>query len=216
MYRILLLLMTLCALSLAAQPQSAEELKFKESSVNDPYQPAGEHAFVRSKLGYEGVNPTDEANAAVGRPVKEIALVFTEMETDGERKTKNIERWDNLLFTYPEFFQKTTIYKNICQCNPQGDESAFKAVQGFYIYFADEKTSVPKAAVTAPAEEKKEIARKEVGGEEVTKQEEIKKEEPQKIAEPEVRKAVAAEPEKSGENVSARTEMPPGTAMSAA
>jgi hypothetical protein len=126
-------------------------------------------------------------------------LVYTEDNPSDleNRETYNRERWENLLSTYPEFFQFSTNYKNFCQ---QGASEIFKQKQGFYIYFKGKqqevaKTEQPKAEEKKAGEkvakeekkqpesrkeEKKEEKKseKENKKEEVVKKEEKKKEEP--------------------------------------
>jgi hypothetical protein len=75
--------------------------------------------------------------------------VFSETSASGlaEREEANRERWENLLMTYPEFFQFSTTYKNVCQCKYGEENDAFKQVQGFYVYVNGE---VPKVAAETP------------------------------------------------------------------
>jgi hypothetical protein len=86
--------------------------------------------------------------------------------------------------TYPEFFQTTTTYKNICQCSQDAASTSYKEVQGFYIYYTPKAGSQPKKEVEVvkteiakPAETPKEIVKEEPKKvAEVIKKEEPKKE----------------------------------------
>jgi len=113
-------------------------------------------------------------------------LVFSESSTSEieNREAYNQERWENLMPTYPEFFQTTTTYKNICQCSQDAASPSYKEVQGFYIYYTPKAGSQPKKEVEVvkteiakPAETQKEIVKEEPKKvAEVTKKEEPKKE----------------------------------------
>lgn len=140
---------------LAAQT-TFEEMEFEADSVRVPYKTAGKnYVFVRSKKGTGGVNKTPAADAVLSSEITEIVLVFTELDPSdiAEREEANRERWENLLRTYPELFQYSTTYKNVCQCNDNGDSAAFKQKQGFYVYVNGEvpKVEEPKVAATPPA-----------------------------------------------------------------
>jgi hypothetical protein len=118
--------------------------------------------------------------------------------------------------TYPEFFQATTTYKNICQCSQDASGPSYKEVQGFYIYYTPKGVSVPKkevevvkvetpkAAEPEKEEPKKEVVvakvetpipvepKKEIAKEEPKKDvESIKKVEPKKVKEVEAKVEVA-------------------------
>ena len=56
-----------------------------------------------------------EADALKGAEITDIILVFTETNEDaaGTREDNNRERWENLMSTYPEFFQFSICYKNV-------------------------------------------------------------------------------------------------------
>ena len=131
---------------LAGQVSSFEEREFEPDSVRAAYKPSGKnYVFVRSKRGSSGVNKTPSADAILNAEISEIVLVFSELDRSAlaEREEANRERWENLLKTYPELFQFSTTYKNVCQCNNSGDSAAFKKAQGFYVYVNGE---VPKIA----------------------------------------------------------------------
>ncbi|MDI1355119.1 MAG: hypothetical protein PSX36_09380 [bacterium] len=138
-----LFLFVICA-PLAGQT-SFEELEFEIDSSATAYRPSGKnYVFLRSKRGSNGLNKTATADAIIAAEVTEIVLVFSELNSSAiaEREEANQERWENLLRTYPEYFQYSTTYKNICQCNNNGDSALFKQKQGFYVYVTGE---VPKA-----------------------------------------------------------------------
>ena len=154
-----IILFTFC-LTLVAQTPTYDELNFEADSTTKVYKQIGKNvAFVRSKRGTSGVNKTSKADSIIAMPVTEIVLVFSEIDASAiaEREEANRERWENLLMTYPEFFQFTTTYKNVCQCNSTIDGETLKLAQGFYIYFTgaepkvEEKKPVVKAAATPPA-----------------------------------------------------------------
>ncbi len=153
-------LFVLC-LPLAAQTPSYEELEFELDSTTATYKPASKNfVLVRSKRGASGLNKTAQADAITSAEVTEIVLVFSETDASdlADREVANQERWENLLKTYPEFFQFSTTYKSLCQCKIGGDAEAFKQSQGFYIFVNGE---VPKVAVETPkAEEPKAAAPK--------------------------------------------------------
>jgi hypothetical protein len=150
-------LLALCAPVLAQVP-SYDELNFESDSITVPFHPSGKnYAFLRSKRGTSGLNKTGKADSIVTLPVNEIVLVFSELNSSAieEREEANRERWENLMLTYPEFFQFSTTYKAVCQCNNEGDDEAFKKVQGFYVFYTPAEPSVAeKSAVKAskPAE----------------------------------------------------------------
>ncbi len=161
MKNLLLSLLALGCLPFAAQVESASQLKPVETSIQDVYQPKGKsYVHLRSKRGNEGVDPTDEADEILELPVREIVLVFTEMAPDNDRKKANLERWDNLIYTYPEFFQPGTKYSNICQCNAGGNEGEFKRVQGFYVYYKGETASEPEPVAVAETRKEEPAAAK--------------------------------------------------------
>src|SRR5689334_20655835 len=127
--------MMLC-MPLAAQT-TFDEMEIEADSTLSTYKPSGKnYVLVKSKRGTSGMNKTPAADAILNSEVTEIVLVFTENEPGeiAEREEANRERWENLLMTYPEFFQFSTTYKNVCQCNTHGDAESFKKAQGFYVY----------------------------------------------------------------------------------
>ncbi|MES2681688.1 MAG: hypothetical protein V4635_17465 [Bacteroidota bacterium] len=150
-----LVLFALC-MPLAAQTPAFEELEFEMDSVASVYKPTGKNfVLIRSKRGNSGLNKTPAGDAITSAEVTEIVLVFSETDPGdiAEREEANQERWENLLRTYPEFFQFSTTYKTLCQCKNGGDVEAFKGGQGFYVYINGEAPKV--AAETPKAEESK-------------------------------------------------------------
>ena len=124
------------------------DLSFQADSVTAPFKPANTaYAYVRSKRGTDGVNKTTSADSVLNLklPITKIVLVYTESSSDAlaNREEYNQERWENLILTYPEFFQEKTSYKNVCQCSPEADGEDYKHAQGFYIYY---KSSAPPPA----------------------------------------------------------------------
>jgi hypothetical protein len=158
-------------LPLAAQTPAFDDLTMVDDEIAETYRSAGKnHVFLRSKRGAGGLNKTSAADSIKTFAIKEIVLVFTEVNESAfdEREDANRERWENLLKTYPELFQSGTTYKSLCQCKIGGDSIAFKKAQGFYIYFTP-KGAETKAAVKAeekpaevkasPAEEKSKVGK---------------------------------------------------------
>jgi hypothetical protein len=144
-----LALFALCT-PLAAQTPAFDELEFELDSVSAVYKPTGKNfVLIRSKRGNSGLTKTPAGDAITSAEVTEIVLVFSETDPGdiADREEANQERWENLLRTYPEFFQFSTTYKNLCQCKNGGDADAFKGGQGFYVYINGE---APKAAAEAP------------------------------------------------------------------
>ncbi len=143
-----------------SQP-SYYDLSFDNDSIVTPFKSSSDNfVFVRSKRGVDGVNQTSEADAIRNGTIQKIVLVFSE-DSPGDlenREEYNMERWDNLILTYPEFFQEKTKYKNVCQCSPAAGGDDFKQVQGFYIYYKtaekpvvkEEKKSVKPEKVSEP------------------------------------------------------------------
>lgn len=192
----------LACLPLAAQTPTFDEIEFEPDSLTGAYKPSGKnYVLIRSKRGTSGLNKTAQADAILSAEVTEIVLVFTETDRGdiAEREEANRERWENLLLTYPELFQFSTTYKNMCQCKIGGDAEAFKQSQGFYVYVngdvppaapepkAEEPKPVaatPKAETKAPAAETKAPEKKVV--EEKKAPEEKKVAEEKKAAEPQV------------------------------
>lgn len=149
------LFFVLCA-SLSAQTPVYDDLVFDEEETKASYRPSGKtFVLLKSKKGTGGMPKTPEADQIKTAEIAEIVLVFTEITEDAAdtREDNNRERWENLLTTYPEFFQFTTSYKNICQCVIGGDGEALKPSQGFYVYY---KLPEVKPAVTTPVAAKEE------------------------------------------------------------
>lgn len=145
-----------------AQAPTFDEMEFEMDSTKAAYKPAGKYfALVKSKRGNSGVAKTSKADSILAFPITEIVLVYSELnaEATAERDQANRERWENLLKTYPDLFQFSTTYKNVCQCNYKGDSAAFKKMQGFYVYFTPEepKKSEVKPAVAVKEEKKEEV-----------------------------------------------------------
>lgn len=138
---------------LFCQAPSFYDLAFVPDSVTAPYKPSNaNYAYVRSKRGTEGLAKTSSADSvlSLNLPISKIVLVFTESSADAisNREEYNQERWENMLMTYPEFFQAKTTFKNVCQCTPDGDGEDYKHAQGFYIYF--KSTEAPKKVEEPP------------------------------------------------------------------
>lgn len=130
-----------------AQEPSFYDLTFKMDSITSPYKTSNSnYAFVRSKRGTDGLSPTSSADSVKTFNISKIVLVYTESSPDdiANREEYNQERWENLIMTYPEFFQAKTIYQNMCQCSESAAGDEFKSAQGFYIYY------VPKGNAAAP------------------------------------------------------------------
>ncbi len=158
------ILTLLCVLTVTAWSQvpTFEEIEFEMDSTTSTYKPNGKNfALIKSKRGTSGLTKTSKADSILAFPINEIVLVYSELTTDviSEREQANRERWENLLKTYPDLFQFSTTYKNVCQCNLKGDSAAFKKMQGFYVYFTPEepKKSVAAAPAVAPKPEPKAV-----------------------------------------------------------
>lgn len=150
----------LFCLSSFAQVSSFDELEFEMDSTSGSYKASGKnYIIIKSKRGNSGLTKTAQADAVLTAEISEIVLVYSETEPSAiaEREEANRERWENLLMTYPELFQFSTTYKNVCQCKINGDAEAFKKTQGFYIYVngevpkVEETKEVAAAPVIAPA-----------------------------------------------------------------
>ncbi len=157
---LLVIITFILSLPIVAQTPTFDELSFEPDSVKAIYKPSSKnYVFLRSKRGNSGLTKTPVADAMLTAEVTEIVLVFTENDAAAlaEREEANRERWENLLMTYPEFFQYSTTYKNLCQCKSSGDGEALKQAQGFYIYVNAEvpKMEEPKIAETPPPAPKK-------------------------------------------------------------
>ena len=179
------------------QEPSFYELTFGIDSTTTPYKANNDNfVFIRSKRGSEPVKATSAGDSIKSFVIQKIVLVFSESSTSEleNRDAYNQERWENLMPTYPEFFQATTTYKNICQCSQDAAGQDYKAVQGFYIYYTPKAGSEPKKEVEVakvetpkPAEPKKEVVKEEPKKE----VESIKKVEPKKAKEVEAKVEVA-------------------------
>jgi hypothetical protein len=169
------------------QEPSFYDLNFSLDSTTTPYKSSNSnYVFIRSKRGTEPVKATSSGDSIKSFAIQQIVLVFSESSTSEieNRESYNQERWENLMPTYPEFFQTTTSYKNICQCSQDAASTSYKEVQGFYIYYTPKAGSQPKkdvevvkTEIAKPAETPKEIVKEEPKKvAEVIKKEEPKKE----------------------------------------
>lgn len=196
--------------TLKAQEIVYDDLIFESDSITKAYKPKSKnYAFIRSKRGTEGVAKTSTGDSILNLPITDIILVFTENEAGdlAKRETANRERWENLIKTYPQFFQDNTNLYNMCQCSMTGDAEAFKKAQGFYVYYAGkEEPKAPEPVAAPPVKEEKaakaEKPKKEkevkVKEEKAPKEEKAAKaEKPKKEKEEKVKEEVAAEPKKS-------------------
>ena len=209
-----------------------DDLVFDEDEMKTAYKPVGKSFEVlKSKKGTGGMPKVPSADAIKTAEITDIILVFSETTEDASatREESNRERWENLILTYPEFFQFSTNYKNICQCNIGGDAEALKPTQGFYIYYkvAAPKVETPVAAVKEEKAEVKEVAKVEKNDastssatnkevKETKKSDEVVKEkkEDKKEAVKEVKKEekiTQKEPEEKEEDLNATTEGPKQT-----
>ena len=183
--------------TLHAQTPTYDDLVFDEEEMKAAYKPLGKpNVVLKSKKGTGGMPKVPAADEIKTTEITDIILVFSETTEDAAdtREESNRERWENLIATYPEFFQFSTNYKNICQCNIGGDAEALKPSQGFYIYY---KVAVPKAATpppVTPKEETKEVAK--VEKKETKEVKETKKAEEPVKENKEVKKEVVKEKEK--------------------
>jgi len=149
------------------QEPSFYDLNFSLDSTTTPYKSSNSnYVFIRSKRGTEPVKATLSGDSIKSFAIQQIVLVFSESSTSEieNRESYNQERWENLMPTYPEFFQTTTTYKNICQCSQDAASPSYKEVQGFYIYYTPKPGSQPKKEVEVvktempkPIEPKKDI-----------------------------------------------------------
>ena len=184
------------------QEPSFYELTFGIDSTTTPYKANNDNfVFIRSKRGPEPVKATSAGDSIKSFVIQKIVLVFSESSTSEleNRDAYNQERWENLMPTYPEFFQATTTYKNICQCSQDASSPSYKEVQGFYIYYTPKGVSVLKKEVeVVKAEEPKPIEpKKEIVKEEPKKVVEVAKVETPKPVEP--KKEIAKEEPKKEE-----------------
>lgn len=187
-----------------SQTPTYDDITFDEEEIGAAFKaPSKQHITLKSKKGTGGMPKVPEADALKGAEVTDIILVFTETSEDASvsREDNNRERWENLLNTYPEFFQFSTNYKNVCQCVMGGDAENLKPMQGFYIYYKTaEQKAAEKAAQAAAkqAAEKKELEEAKAAEKKVEKKEEPKKEEKkeEKVAKSEPKKEKEKEKEK--------------------
>jgi hypothetical protein len=189
------------------QEPSFYELTFGIDSTTTPYKANNDNfVFIRSKRGTEPVKATSAGDSIKSFVIQKIVLVFSESLTSEleNRDAYNQERWENLMPTYPEFFQATTTYKNICQCSQDASSPSYKEVQGFYIYYTPKGVSVPKKEVeVVKAEEPKpNEPKKEIVKEEPKKVVEVAKVETPKPVEP--KKEIAKEEPKKEETKKAK------------
>lgn len=192
-------------LQLSAQSPAFEDLIFEADSTTNTYKAKGKNfAFIRSKRGTGGVNKTSTGDSIVAKsiPVTDIYLVFTEMNSAdlALRDAANRERWENLIKTYPEFFNESPNLYNVCQCNPNGNLEEFKQFQGFYVYFTgkEEPVVVEQPKPVAKKEEKKYDTEASEKSKKTEKIKEEKKEEESKAEKPtkEEKAAKAEKPKK--------------------
>lgn len=209
-------------LQVAGQAPAYDDIVFDEDEMKTPYKPVGKSfELLKSKKGAGGMPKVPSADAIKTAEITDIILVFSETTEDAAstREESNRERWENLLLTYPEFFQFSTNYKNICQCNIGGDAEALKPTQGFYVYYkvAAPKVETPVAAVKEEKSELKEVAKTEKNEAKENKKNEEpvkeKKEDKKEVAK-EVKKeekSTQKEPEEKEEDLNATTEGPKQT-----
>ncbi len=194
------------------QEPSFYDLNFGMDSTTTPYKSSNSnYVFIRSKRGTEPVKATSSGDSIKSFAIQQIVLVFSESSTSEieNRESYNQERWENLMPTYPEFFQTTTTYKNICQCSQDAASPSYKEVQGFYIYYTPKAGSQPKKEVEVakteiakPAETQKDIVK-----EEPKKVAQVVKSEVPKVVEPK-KEIVKEEPKKEVEVVKTETPKP--------
>lgn len=139
------------SISLTAQV-SYDEMEFEDEELENSYTSTSKNfVLLKSKRGEGGMNTTPEADLLVTAKskIKSIVLVYTETKEEDydNREEANRERWENLIRTYPGFFQTGTVYKNVCQCSIGGDAEDFKKHQGFYVYVSG---ALPKAEISQP------------------------------------------------------------------
>lgn len=216
MKSLIALILFLACSPLVGQTPTYDDITFDEEEQKAPYKPlAKKYILLKSKKGTNGMPKVPEADQIKSAEIIEIVLVFTETTEDEAiaREDNNRERWENLIVTYPEFFQFNTSYKNICQCSIGGDAENLKPSQGFYIYY---KLPTPKAETpVAVKEEKKVVAEtpkaetKEV--KETKKVEEPVKEKKEVVKEEKKEEKVVQKVEEKEEDLNAVTEGPAQT-----
>jgi flagellar biosynthesis GTPase FlhF len=207
-----------------SQTPTYDDITFDEEEIGAAFKASSkQHITLKSKKGTGGMPKVPEADALKGADVTDIILVFSETTEDAAatREENNRERWENLLSTYPEFFQFSTNYKNVCQCAMGGDAEALKTTQGFYIYYktaeqkaaekaaqqaakaAAEKKEIEAAKTSEKKEEKKETKKEESKKEESKKEEKVakseKKEKEKEVEQPKEEKKKKKEEEKKEE-----------------
>lgn len=193
MRSLFILLFFVLTIAAYSQTPTYDDITFDEEEIASAFKGSSkQHITLKSKKGTGGMPKVPEADALKGADITDIILVFTETTEDAAatREENNRERWENLLATYPEFFQFATNYKNICQCAMGGDAESLKPTQGFYIYY---KTAAEKAAEKAAAQAAKEkaaaeeaaAAKKEAEKKTVKEEKEEKKKEEKKREEKE-------------------------------
>lgn len=177
MKKLLIVLSSVLFLPLAAQTPAFEDLVIEADSITAPYKPSGKnYALIKAKRGADGVTKTNSADSISALPITDIVLVFSELNANSinKRLESNQEKWENLIKTYPQFFQPATNLKEMCQCKIGGDTAIFRKGQGFYVYYEVEKPKV----VEKKTEEKK--VEKEVAVEEKSKDKKKDREAPVK------------------------------------
>lgn len=182
--------------ALFCQSPAYDDLVFDEEELGTAYKFGNKnYVLLKSKKGTGGLPKTTSGDSIKSFEISDIILVYTETTEDAaeKREENNRERWENLIASYPEFFQFNTNYKNICQCSIGGDAESLKATQGFYVYF---KPPIPKATIATPVKEEKQIV-KEVAKieekKEPVKENEVIKERKKTEEKPEEKKEVVKE-----------------------
>jgi hypothetical protein len=223
MRSLLILLFCVVTTFIYAQTPTYDDITLDEEELSAGFKAsAKQHINLKSKKGTGGMPKTPEADALKGAEITDIILVFTETTEDAAatREENNRERWENLISTYPEFFQFSTNYKNVCQCVMGGDAEALKPTQGFYIYYktaeqkAAEKAAKEKAEAAAAAAAKKEEEKKPVKEdkkedkkeEKVAKSDKKEKEKEKEAEKPKKEKEKKEEVKKEEEEVSTAVE----------
>jgi hypothetical protein len=148
----LILILSFLISNFNAQAPTFDEMNFDIDSSSTAYKPGKNFAFTKSKKGSGAMAKISKIDSISKFPINEIVLVFSETSTDDitERDAENQARWENLLITYPDIFQFSTVFKNHCQYNYKGDTTGFKVIQGFYIYYTP---PAPKKAVVVEKKE---------------------------------------------------------------
>ncbi len=161
-----------------------DDLTFDEEELAAGFKASSkQHITLKSKKGTGGMPKVPEADALKNAEISDIILVFTETTEDaaGTREENNRERWENLISTYPEFFQFSTNYKNVCQCVMGGDAEALKPAQGFYIYYKTAEQKASEKAAEKAARDKAEAEAAAAAAKANSKKEEPKKEEKKEV-----------------------------------